>query len=193
MSQYHFHPGTYEALMAKEVPSYDRLQREIAAAAGRERAAWILDLGTGTGVTARRILEVHPQARLVGLDESSEMLAAARHVLPPEADLRVGRLEDPLPPGPFDLVVSALAVHHLDRAGKADLFCRVAQVLRRRGRFVLGDLIVPDDPHDVVTPIDGVYDQPSTVAEQLAWLQAAGFDATLSWLERDLAVLLGVL
>jgi hypothetical protein len=38
MSQYHFHPETYEAPMAEEVLSYDRLQHEIAAAAGRERA-----------------------------------------------------------------------------------------------------------------------------------------------------------
>ena len=42
------------------------------------------------------------------------------------ADLRVSRLEDALPEGNFDLVVSALAVHHLDGAGKADLFARVA-------------------------------------------------------------------
>jgi len=41
------------------------------------------------------------------------MLAHARRVLA-RADLRVSRLEDELPPGPFDLVVSALAVHHLD-------------------------------------------------------------------------------
>jgi hypothetical protein len=39
------------------------------------------------------------------------------------ADLRVSRLQDPLPEGNFDLVVSALAVHHLDGAGKVDPFC----------------------------------------------------------------------
>jgi tRNA (cmo5U34)-methyltransferase len=191
MSQYHFDPATYEALMAKEVPLYPRLQEEVAAAAAREGVQRILDLGTGSGVTARRILDVHPRARLVGIDESGEMLAAARLILPAEADLRVARLQDPLPPGPFDLVVSALAVHHLEAAGKADLFRRVAQVLRAGGRFVLGDVIVPDDPSGVVTPIDGVYDKPSTVAEQLAWLQAAAFVATTAWLERDLAVLAG--
>jgi tRNA (cmo5U34)-methyltransferase len=38
----------------------------------------------------------------------------------------VHRLEDPPPEGNFALVVSALAVHHLDGAGKADLFARVA-------------------------------------------------------------------
>lgn len=191
MPQYHFHPETYVAMMAEEVPAYDRLQAEVAAAAGREGVACILDLGTGTGVTANRVLGVHPHARFVGLDESAEMLAAARRVLPAEADLRVARLQDPLPPGPFDLVVSALAVHHLDAAGKADLFQRVAHVLRPTGRFVLGDVIIPDDPSDIVTPIDGVYDQPSTVADQLAWLQAAGFTTTVAWLERDLTVLIG--
>lgn len=191
MSQYHFDPETYEAMIVGEVPSYSRLQEKVAAAADRQGVERILDLGTGTGVTAGRLLDIHPHARLVGVDESPEMLAAARRVLPSDAELRVARLEDPLPSGPFDLVVSALAVHHMDGAGKADLFRRVAEVLARGGRFVLGDVIVPDDPSDVVTPIDGVYDKPSTVADQLAWLRAAGFTATTTWLDRDLAVLVG--
>jgi tRNA (cmo5U34)-methyltransferase len=98
-------------------------------------------------------------------------------------------LEDPLPAGPFDLVVSALAVHHLDGPGKADLFRRVAAVLDPGGRFVIGDLVVPDDPADVVTAIDGVYDTPSSAAEQIASLRAAGLVAELAWSHRDLAVL----
>jgi len=191
MSQYHFNPETYEAMMAKEVPAYHRLQEQVAAAAIGRGAARILDLGTGTGVTARKVLSIHPRAELVGIDASAEMLAAARRVLPHHADLKVARLEDPLPPGPFDLVVSALAVHHLDGAGKGDLFRRVAKILVPGGRFVLGDVIVPDDPRNVVTPIDGVHDTPSTVADQLAWLRATGFAAAIAWLERDLAVLVG--
>jgi uncharacterized SAM-dependent methyltransferase len=58
-------------------------------------------------------------------------------------------------------------------------------------RRVLADVVVPDDPADVVTPIDGVYDVPSTVAEQLAWMREASLDAGVAWLERDLAVLVG--
>jgi tRNA (cmo5U34)-methyltransferase len=191
MSQHHFDPDTYEAMMAREVPAYHRLQEQVAAATMGQSAARILDLGAGTGVTACRVLKIHPAAELVGIDESPEMLAAARRVLPSYADLRVARFEDPLPPGPFDLVISALAVHHLDGAGKADLFGRIAKVLVPEGRLVLGDVIVPDDPRDVVTPIDGVYDTPSSAADQLVWLQAAGFVATTRWLERDLAVLVG--
>ena len=102
------------------------------------------------------------------------MLDRARERLP-QADLRVGRLEDPLPEGTYDLVVSALAVHHLDGDGKAELFMRVAERLRPGGRFVLADLVIPDDASDAITPIDdGQYDKPSRVKDQLRWLQAAG-------------------
>jgi tRNA (cmo5U34)-methyltransferase len=188
MGQFHFDPSSYRELMAREVPAYERLQDEVAAAARGDGVRDVLDLGTGTGETALRVLAVHPGARLIGIDASPGMLGVAREALP-AADLRVARLEDPLPPGPFDLVVSALAVHHLDGAGKADLFARVAAVLRDGGRFVLGDVVVPADPADVVTPIAPGYDKPSTLSEQLGWLDAAGLAAEPVWLDRDLAVI----
>ena len=112
------------------------------------------------------------------------MLTRARERLP-EADLRLARLEDPLPEGPFDLVVSALAVHHLDAEAKHDLFRRIAAV---SDHFVLGDIVTPERPDDAVIEIDGVYDIPSSVAEQLAWLDEAGFDADAAYVRTDLAV-----
>src|ERR687891_65774 len=93
------------------------------------------------------------------------------------------------PAGPLDLCVSALTVHHLDGAGKADLFERLSAVLSPGGRFVLADVVVPDDPADAVTPLSPEYDLPSTVADQLTWLDAAGFDTRVTWRHRDLAVL----
>jgi tRNA (cmo5U34)-methyltransferase len=196
MGQFHFDPDSYDQLMADDVPAYPRLQAAVAEAAGAhaagggQREPRLLELGTGTGETAVHVLAAHPGATLVGVDASEAMLDRARRRLP-AADLRVARLQDPLPEGPFDLVFSALAVHHLDGPAKADLFTRVAAVLRPGGRFVLGDLIVPEDPEDVVTAIDGVFDQPSSIEEQLAWLAEAGLAPALTWRERDLAVLVG--
>jgi tRNA (cmo5U34)-methyltransferase len=191
MGQFHWDPESYLAMMREEVPAFERLQDAATEATGTG-AARILELGTGTGETARRVLARHPAARLIGIDASAAMLEAARGVLADErVELRVGRLEEPLPAGPFDVVVSALCVHHLDGAAKAELFRRVAAALAPGGRFVLADVVVPDDPADVVTPIDGVYDVPSTVAEQLAWMREASLDAGVAWLERDLAVLVG--
>lgn len=188
MGQFHFHPDEYLELMRSEMPAYERLQEEAAAATG-SGASRLLELGTGTGETARRVLARHPGATLVGIDASADMLAAAQLR---GADLRVSRLQDPLPEGPFDLVFSALAVHHLDGPGKADLFARVAAVLVPGGRFVLADVVVPDDPADAVTPLSPDYDLPSRVDEQLAWLRDAGLEPSLAWVERDLALIAAV-
>ena len=186
-------PEGYPGLVRREVPDYDRIQDETAAATGTG-ALRVLELGTGTGETALRVLERHPEATLVGVDASDAMLEGARAALPAErVDLRLGRFEDPLPDGPFDVVVSALAVHHLDGPAKAELFGRVAAVLAPGGRFVLADVVVPEDPADVVTPLDEGFDLPSGVAEQLEWLAAAGLRAHVAWAHRDLAVIVGSL
>jgi len=186
--QFHFDPDTYMEMITSEIPSYGRLQRELTSASG-SGAERMLELGTGTGETARRLLEAHPNAFLVGIDSSAEMLAVARDALPPErVDLRVVPIEDELPEGPFDLVASALCVHHLSGREKADLFGRIRAALRPGGRFVLADVVVPDDPADVTVPLTPGFDRPSPLADQLRWLADAGFDARVSWAARDLAV-----
>ena len=188
--QFHWNPDEYLALMEAEVPDYEHLQEELVAATRGLDAGSILDLGTGTGETARRVLAAHPRAQLTGIDSSEAMLDVARSSLDrTRATLRVSGLEDPLPAGPFDLCVSALTVHHLDGRGKADLFERLSAVLSPGGRFVLADVVVPDDPADAVTALSPEYDLPSTVADQLTWLDAAGFDTRVTWRHRDLAVL----
>jgi tRNA (cmo5U34)-methyltransferase len=179
-----WNPDTYLAEMLAEVPGYDELEAAVAAAAAGLEATTVLELGTGTGETALRVLAGHPEAHWTGIDSSEAMLARARERLP-SADLRLSRLEDPLPDGPFDLTVSVLAVHHLDGPAKRDLFARIAQV---SDAFVLGDLVVPERPEDAAIEIDGVYDVPSSVAEQLEWLREAGFDAEASYVRPDLAV-----
>lgn len=186
--QFHFQPEGYLELMVSEMPGYRRLQDAVAEATG-SGASRLLELGTGTGESARRVLSRHPGASLVGVDASAGMLAVADL---PGADLRVARLEDPLPAGPFDLVFSVLAIHHLDGARKADLFARIADVLALGGRFVLGDVVVPDDPAAATTPLNPGFDLPSRVDEQLGWLRDAGLEPGVAWAEGDLAVLVAV-
>jgi tRNA (cmo5U34)-methyltransferase len=190
MAQFHWDPATYRVLMRNEVPAYDELQDAVAGATRGVAARRVLDLGTGTGETAARVLGLHGDAFLVGVDESAEMLTMAHQTLPASrVELRVGRLQDPLPTGPFELVVSALAVHHLDGPTKAELFRQVYALLAVGGRFVLGDVVVPEKPSDATTPVDGEYDLPDTIENQLVWLVEAGFDARVTWQSGDLAVL----
>jgi tRNA (cmo5U34)-methyltransferase len=188
MTQWHWDPETYLENMLEEVPSYQELQEQTAAATADVTVSEMLELGIGTGETAKRVRALHPRAHLVAIDSSAEMLERARREFP-QADLRLARLEDPLPIGPFDLVYSALAVHHLDGEGKRDLFRRVGDVLRDTGVFVLADVVVPNDPDDVITPIDWVMDLPDRADDQLAWLRDAGLAAELLWEHKDLAVI----
>jgi tRNA threonylcarbamoyl adenosine modification protein (Sua5/YciO/YrdC/YwlC family) len=187
--QFHFHPDSYLAEITADLPAYARLQDELVAATGTG-AQRILELGTGTGETAHRLLAWHPEARLVGIDESPAMLGAARDSLPAQrTELLLGRIEDPLPHGPFDLVASALCVHHLDPAAKAELFARVHAILRPGGRFVLADVVAPADPTEAGTPLTPGFDKPSPVADQLRWLTEAGLSARVVWAQGDLAVI----
>jgi len=186
--QYHFDASGYTDAIRADLPAYDALQDEVAGATGAG-ARRILDLGTGTGETARRVLALHADAFLVGIDENERMLALAQAELPAErVELRVGRLEEPLPEGPFDLVTSALCVHHLDGAGKVDLFGRVRDALVPGGLFVMGDVVVPVDPVAATTPLTPGYDRPSPLADQLRWLSEAGLEPRVVWEQGDLAV-----
>jgi L-threonylcarbamoyladenylate synthase len=186
--QYHFNPDTYAEMIQTDIPQYARMQEELTAASG-SGARRMLELGTGTGETARRLLEAHPEAFLVGVDESASMLGVAASVLPRDrVDLRVGEIEAQLPDGPFDLVASALCVHHLSGPEKADLFARVFSALRPGGRFVLADVVVPPDPADATTSLTPGFDRPSPLADQVGWLRDAGFEVRVCWESGDLAV-----
>ena len=180
----HFDPDAYAEMIRSEIPAYERLQDELVRLSGG-RSERVLDLGSGTGTTAAAVLSAHPGAALVGIDVSAAMLSAARARVP-EAQFRVQRLQDPLPDGRYDLVVSALALHHLTSREKQDLFARVAAVLEPGGRFVLADVVAVENP---VVPLTRGYDKPDPLGEQLRWLEAAGFvGVEAAWAEQDLAV-----
>jgi tRNA threonylcarbamoyl adenosine modification protein (Sua5/YciO/YrdC/YwlC family) len=187
--QCHFDPETYERMIHADISAYDEFQ-DVVARAGGEGRRRILELGTGTGETARRLLDSHPGATLVGVDVSEAMLSAARARLPADrVSLRVGRLQDRLPEGEFDLIVSALCVHHLDAGEKRDLFARARERLTPGGRFVLADVVVPQNPADRTIDLTPGFDLPDTASDQLRWLREAGFTPVSEWIRHDLAVL----
>jgi tRNA (cmo5U34)-methyltransferase len=81
--QFHFDPASYLETIRAEVPAYDELQDAVAEASAGIQAERVLELGVGTGETSRRVLDFHPEAELVGIDESAEMLAVASIKSPP--------------------------------------------------------------------------------------------------------------
>jgi L-threonylcarbamoyladenylate synthase len=187
--RFHFDPSTYFEMVRGDLPEYDELQRQLAAASG-EQVQRILDLGTGTGETAAQLLQRHPGATVTAVDENDRMLDVARERLGERlVATHVGMLQDPLPGASFDLVSSALAIHHLDGSEKADLFRRIRAVLTPGGRFVLADLVLPETGSDGPRGVTDGYDKPDRLSDQLRWLQDAGFaPVSVRWSEQDLVV-----
>jgi len=107
----------------------------------------VLDLGTGTGALAAMVADAHPDAELTLLDGAPAMVAEAAATLGPRAAAAiVQEFEDPLPAGPFDAIVSALAIHHLDDAAKASLYARAHDGLRPGGVLVNAEQVLGATP-----------------------------------------------
>ena len=102
----------------------------------------VLELGMGTGETTRRLIEAHPDAWVIGLDSSPDMVFRARENYD---DVQLARMEDPLPDGPWDLVISVLSVHHLNDDQKQNLFRQVSDQSRS---LVIGDVFTSTELND---------------------------------------------
>jgi tRNA (cmo5U34)-methyltransferase len=170
-------PETYLDEIRAEVPRYDELQ-EATIGAIPFAPRRVLELGVGTGETTRRLLERFPKAEVTGLDAQPEMVFKAREL---GIEARLARMEDPLPDGPWDLVLSVLTVHHLDADGKRDLFRRVREQSRA---MVMGDVVIADPQ---VTPLEDGVDLPSRADEMVEWCSGE-----VVWEADDLAVIRAV-
>jgi tRNA (cmo5U34)-methyltransferase len=154
MGQPDWKPEIYLERIRAEVPGYDALQEQAVAAIpfAPER---VLELGMGTGETTRRLIEAHPEAWVVGLDSSPDMVFRARQSYD---DVQLARMEDPLPDGPWDLVISVLSVNRLNDEQRRNL-CR--QVKGQSRSLVIGDAFTDTQLENLVSWCDG----------EIAWQQ----------------------
>jgi SAM-dependent methyltransferase len=111
---------------------------------------WFADLAAGSGWLSRAILARYPMARALVLDGTETMLAESGRALaafPGRFEPRRVRLEDERwtedLPHPLRAVVSSLAIHHLDDAGKRALFARLFARLAPGGALLIADLVQP--------------------------------------------------
>lgn len=149
----------------------------------------VLDLGSGDGHMIAVLRERWPSASAVGLDLSPALLEAAQKRFRAIEEVRVEAhdLMQPLPRtlGRFDLVVSALAIHHLPDKRKGELFCETFELLTAGGSFYDLDVVAAPTArlHGLGQSALGLdpshenpSDQPARLEDQLSWLRGAGFD-----------------
>jgi tRNA (cmo5U34)-methyltransferase len=191
--------GEYDAVIRTLIPHYGDLLEAAAQAVDRlsPRRPTVIDLGTGTGALASRLLGVRPRARIVGVDEDPGMLAMARKRLKGGITTVAANFEGrPIPA--CDIVSASFALHHIRTPQrKRALYGRAYRGLKRGGILVSADCFLSSDR--VLQRADRAawirhlrrrYSPPKaegflrswagedvyfTLADELAWLERAGF------------------
>jgi len=119
---------------------YDEALRLIAKWVSPMRGEQGLDIGTGTGNLAGRLIE--EGVRMAGVDQSKEMLKICRRKFP-EMETKLGNfLALPYMDGKFDFVVSSFAMHHLTGEQSLLAIQEMRRVLKPHGRICIADLMI---------------------------------------------------
>jgi tRNA (cmo5U34)-methyltransferase len=114
-----------------------------------DEAIRIVELGSGDGELAVRLLDMFPQATITALDGSESMRKITEFRLEPVGRRARVRAFDLASLDWWDqmfgadLVVSSLCVHHLNDAKKQYLYKAVADRISPRGALLFADLIDP--------------------------------------------------
>ena len=88
------------------------------------------------------VAESFPDARFTLFDYSPRMLEQAGEILGDRAEVKVGDMYEGIPAGPWDAVISALAIHHMTDEGKRSVYEAVFDELESGGIFVNAEHIL---------------------------------------------------
>jgi tRNA (cmo5U34)-methyltransferase len=193
----------YDNWMKKALPNYADLFRTAQELIPfpPQQAVEVLDLGAGTGLFSQHILEKYPRAKFLLYDLADKMLGTARERFadhPDQFEFRVGDYRALNVAHAYDLVISSLSIHHLEDGDKRMLFRKIHGILRTPGVFLnvdqirggtdyLRDLywthwlaqVRRNEPSEkrIADSIERrtTYDRDATLADQLRWLEEAGF------------------
>jgi trans-aconitate methyltransferase len=111
----------------------------------------VLDLCCGNGALTRRVLTRFPEATVTAVDWDPVHLEIARRTLPPEveiveADVTAPGWSEGIEAGSLDLVVSATALHWLERDELDRLYRRLGALVGAGGLFLNADHFPPAEP-----------------------------------------------
>jgi ArsR family transcriptional regulator len=172
--------STSQAFFSSRAGQWDKVRAELygsradlAPFAALLDPSWVVaDLGCGTGLTTAALAPF--VGRVIAVDESSAMLAAARRRLAERdnVELRGGRLEDlPIQDGELDAAILSLVLHFV--VDPAAVLAEVARTLRPGARLLVVDM-VPHERDEYRTTMGHLWlgFDPGQIA---AWLGGAGF------------------
>jgi len=149
-------PVTARSLFAPLGPTYDRYaallslgqdprwRRFLVSCVEVPPGGTVLDVATGTGAVAAELLR-RRDCRVVGIDQSPEMLAEARRRLDGRVELLEGRAERlPFPDASFDALTFTYLLRYVDEPGT--VLRELARVVRTGGTIAMLEFGLPHGP-----------------------------------------------
>ena len=107
---------------------------------------YILDLGAGTGLLTKYLYSAFSTAEYELIDLSKEMLGIAKSRFSEHKNVKF--IEDDyyinFPTRKYDLIGSALSIHHFDESEKKELYQKIYNGLNGKGIFINIDQFISD-------------------------------------------------
>ena len=138
----------YDSGRRKFIPCFDEYYDLTTkfVASSINKPSRILDLGAGTGLLTSYWYRHFPEADFVLTDIAEEMLEVAKNRFAglKNVSYEVSNYKSELPAGDFDVIISALSIHHLEKEEKSGLFRSLYEKLSPGGCFINYDQFCGD-------------------------------------------------
>ena len=202
----HFETEAFEfdSHIVRIIPYYEQMITALIDSVHFEQLAAIriIDLGCGTGTVAKQLGDKFPNSTIVCLDIASKMIEIAKYKLSgrKNTEFIVGDFSNIDFKEPFDVVVSSLALHHIQTdEEKKEFYKEIYAILKKSGQFLNADVVLATtdyqqninmnrwiDYMNKSVPMDEIQqrwlpahkteDRPSKLIDQLKWLDEIGFE-----------------
>src|SRR5690606_36212054 len=131
----------------KLIPHYMEMTASLIASIpiGNTKPIKVLDLGCGTGTTSKSVKNRFPNANITCIDLAESMIEMARYKLSEYDDIEyhVSDMREFEFGCDYDLVISSLAMHHLETdEEKIEVYRRIYDALRDGGVFYNADNVL---------------------------------------------------
>jgi tRNA (cmo5U34)-methyltransferase len=135
----------FDVIIQKLIPNYNEMINALVSIIpfSKEKIFSMADLGCGTGTVSRAVKDMFPNVAVTCVDIAGKMLDIAKekvggNVKCIQADLNVFDFEEK-----YDLIVSSLALHHLEKDDdKMRSYRKIYSALNENGIFVNADVVL---------------------------------------------------
>lgn len=138
----------YDAIIQTLIPNYNQMIDALISIIpfSAEQPFDVIDLGCGTGTISKAIIERFPNASITCVDIAQKMLEIARNKLNCDATMIEADFNGFAFPKKYNLIVSSLALHHLESdSDKQRFYDKIHAALESGGVFINIDVVLGSD------------------------------------------------